>query len=237
MKYFIAIGILDCISAALSVTLIVFYLLLFRLLVIHYPNVDKRLVWTMAVILLVLSAVLTCTGNLLWLALIYAFLGCAVSCFLLLRRDDAQVVYEDPRLLCESPDEEFVEPCERLDECREALPLHESLYSRLITYMEGSKPYLNPNLKMDDVARVLYSNRVYLSQTIKYCAGKNYCQLINFYRVTHAVECLKNDPHLRVNQLADMSGFRSVAAFNVAFRSVMGRSPGDWARAYREGEL
>lgn len=109
----------------------------------------------------------------------------------------------------------------------------ETIYERLLAYFRSSQPYLDHNLKIDDVARKLYTNRIYLSRAIGKCAHKNYPQFINTYRVQYAVKCFKENPHLRVNQMAYMSGFRSVASFNVSFRAVMSKPPGEWTRDYR----
>lgn len=116
-------------------------------------------------------------------------------------------------------------------------PLNEaskSIYDRLVMMFEDEKLYLDPDLNLTYVARKLFTNKVYLSKTISLYSGKNFCTFVNNYRVRHALEVFRNDPYLRVGQLAQISGFRSVPAFNIAFRGCLDSSPSEWCRNYRE---
>jgi len=44
------------------------------------------------------------------------------------------------------------------------------------------------------------------------------------------MDCFRQNPALRVSDLAYMSGFRTVASYNMAFRRVAGEIPSDWMR-------
>lgn len=50
-------------------------------------------------------------------------------------------------------------------------------------YLRDKKPYLNPELRITDLARELNTNRTYLSGFINTEYGMNFCRLINRYRL------------------------------------------------------
>ena len=49
----------------------------------------------------------------------------------------------------------------------------------------------------------------------------------------YSIEIFKENPHLRVSELAEMSGFHTLVSYNMAFRLVMNESPGEWCRRTR----
>lgn len=108
--------------------------------------------------------------------------------------------------------------------------LYKNLYDRVLDYFTECKPYLNPNLTINDVVEVVFSNKLYISKAISQCTGRNFCQFVNYYRVIHAVELFREDTNLKVIELATKSGFNSVVSFGMAFKLYMGEKPGDWCR-------
>lgn len=108
--------------------------------------------------------------------------------------------------------------------------LYKNIYDRVLDYFMECKPYLNPNLTINDVVEVVFSNKLYISEAISQCTGRNFCQFVNYYRVIHAVELFRADTNLKVLELATKSGFNSVVSFGMAFRLYMGEKPGDWCR-------
>lgn len=113
----------------------------------------------------------------------------------------------------------------------------DDLYRRLEDYMQDKAPYLNENLSLGDLAAELYTNKTYLSKTINQKSGKNFCQYINQYRVNYAVSVIERDKRVKVLELAIISGFHSVASFNMAFRLFMGDTPSEYMRTLRAEEL
>ena len=53
------------------------------------------------------------------------------------------------------------------------------LYDRCCRYMAERKPFLVESFSLGDLARVLYTNKVYLSKTINYYSGKNFRNYVN----------------------------------------------------------
>ena len=105
-----------------------------------------------------------------------------------------------------------------------------ALFERVTKCMEEKKPYLNPEFSMADLQRMIFCNRVYVSRAINTTTGRNFRQFVNCYRVNYAEELMKKDPHLLVKEIAEMSGFSTVASFNLAFKLFRGDTPGNYMK-------
>lgn len=108
--------------------------------------------------------------------------------------------------------------------------MYKNLYDRILEYFAEVKPYLDPNLTINDVVSVVFSNKLYISKAINRFTGRNFCQFVNYYRVVHAVELFRDNNELKVQELASQSGFNSPVSFGMAFKLYMGEKPGDWCR-------
>ena len=111
--------------------------------------------------------------------------------------------------------------------------LYKSIYDRVQEYFETDKPYLKHDLTINDVVSVVFTNKLYISKAISQYAGKNFCQFVNYYRISYAVELFRSDPSLKIVDMAAKSGFNSSVSFSMAFRLYMGEKPGDWCRKER----
>ena len=100
-------------------------------------------------------------------------------------------------------------------------------------YFETEKPYLNPDLSLNDAAGALCTNKTYLSRMLNGGMGMNFNQVVNKYRITYCMELFVKNPYMKVADLADACGFRSVSTFSLAFRLNNGEPPGDWCRKVR----
>ncbi len=112
----------------------------------------------------------------------------------------------------------------RLDE------IYKDLYERIVDYFEAEKPYLDGELTINLLVKELYSNKMYISRAISHFTGRNFCQFVNYYRVVHSMESFRNNPDLKVHELAAMSGFNTIVSYNMAFRLFMGENPSEWCR-------
>ena len=110
---------------------------------------------------------------------------------------------------------------------------YKDIYERLVAYFEESKPFLNGDLTLNDVVKVVFTNKLYISRAISLYTGRNFCQFVNYYRVTYSVHLFRNNPDMKIVELANASGFNSVVSFNMAFRLYMNENPSDWCRKER----
>lgn len=110
----------------------------------------------------------------------------------------------------------------------------DELKERLCNVLEREKLYLNPDIRVGDLAERLYTNKSYLAQTIKLKMGKNFCQLVHYYRVREAMRLYAQNPDLTITQLSRRVGFNSMTTFNTAFGRNTGFTPAEWCKQFRK---
>lgn len=108
--------------------------------------------------------------------------------------------------------------------------IYKDIYERVIAYFENEKPFLDNKLTINEVVRSLYTNKLYISRAISQFTGRNFCQFVNYYRVIYSMQCFRENPDLKIYELATMSGFNSIVSYNMAFRLFMGENPSEWCR-------
>jgi AraC-like DNA-binding protein len=112
---------------------------------------------------------------------------------------------------------------------KNALP-HETLqniHERLLVLFEKEKPYLEPQLQLQELAQRLEVGTHALSQTINILAGKSFYDFVNHYRIDHFKKLLAEPKNRKFSILAlglD-SGFNSKASMNRIFKELTGQSP------------
>lgn len=94
---------------------------------------------------------------------------------------------------------------------------------------EEQKLYLDPKLKLSDVARKVGTNRTYLSRFFNQENGKTFYDYVNNYRVKYAEQLLlsTNDPLLFI---AEKAGFNSQSTFRRVFSAAYGCSPMEYRK-------
>jgi len=110
----------------------------------------------------------------------------------------------------------------------------EELKDRLCNVLEREKLFLNPDIRVGDLAERLFTNKSYLAQTIKIKLNKNFCQLVHYYRVREAMRLYAQNPELTITQLCRRVGFNSMTTFNSAFGRNTGYTPAEWCKEFRK---
>lgn len=93
------------------------------------------------------------------------------------------------------------------------------------------KLYLNPQLKLSDVARQVGTNRTYLSRFFNQEKQMTFFDYVNNLRVEHAVGLLKNSD-LRLNAIAEQSGFNSISTFRRVFAAKQQCTPSEYRKRF-----
>lgn len=104
--------------------------------------------------------------------------------------------------------------------------------NRLKAFMLESKPYLNPNLTIKDLADQFNMHHKYLSQVINSQFGQNFYDFINQFRVQEAKEIILNstDERITILEILYEVGFNSKSAFNNAFKKSTGKTPTEFKK-------
>lgn len=116
----------------------------------------------------------------------------------------------------------------------EKAAIDQYLYDRCCRYMMERKPFLVESYALQDLARSLFTNKMYLSQTINRFSGKNFRQYLNYYRVMYAMELFRGNMSLRVSELSGLCGFHSETSFLKSFKDVTGEAPSHWCARERK---
>ena len=103
----------------------------------------------------------------------------------------------------------------------------QNLYQQLLDKMEADHPFLNPDLKLAELAQQLGTNAHHLSQSINENSGKGFLDFINQYRVEVAKRIIRNDldNHYKMLAVALDSGFNNKVSFYRYFKKVTGYLP------------
>lgn len=104
----------------------------------------------------------------------------------------------------------------------------ETILSRLAQVMEIEKPFLNPAFSLPDLADKLKISVHQLSQTINEGLNKNFFELAAEYRVNEAKRLLKDQPHIKIEEIAEQVGYHSKSSFNTVFKKVTGMTPSEF---------
>ena len=101
--------------------------------------------------------------------------------------------------------------------------------------VEQEKLYLDPDLKIQQVADKIEIPTHVLSEAINQELDITFQNLINQYRLEHVKQVLLSDEHSKLLDLAMEAGFGSKAAFNRAFKQTHGVSPSIWRAQQKSG--
>lgn len=104
------------------------------------------------------------------------------------------------------------------------------LYGRILSRMEKNRPFLDPDFSIDDLSKSIYTNKLYVSRAINSVSKMNFCQFVNHHRIEYAKMLFHENPALKVMEASDLSGFHTVASFNMAFKLNTGLTPSEWIR-------
>ena len=95
---------------------------------------------------------------------------------------------------------------------------------RMYLLFEKEHVYLNPRLRLSELATLLGTNRTYLSQYFNQNCESTFYDFVNDYRIHHA-KLLLHSPDDTLETIAMNSGFNSLSTFRRAFVQREGMSP------------
>ena len=102
------------------------------------------------------------------------------------------------------------------------------LMQRINQVMEEQKLYRNADLKLQDVATALGTNRRFISDCINSQMGCSFSQYVNSYRINHAKRVLRQNPDKKIMDVYIESGFSNESSFFRTFKAITGMTPKEW---------
>ena len=101
-------------------------------------------------------------------------------------------------------------PAEKEDEPR---PVVDAIGEEIVRVVDGEQLFLQPNLKINDLAQRLNTNREYIYRAINIGMGQSFADFINSRRIDDASRLLEESPQTPLSEVAQKSGFSSPSAF------------------------
>lgn len=105
--------------------------------------------------------------------------------------------------------------------------LKEELLTNLVRLMKEEEPFTDCEVRIDNIADLIGTNKKYLSQLINEHFGKNFHSFMNDYRCKKVVK-LFNDPaydNYSIEGISETCGFRSRSTFVASFKKFSGKLP------------
>ena len=87
------------------------------------------------------------------------------------------------------------------------------IYEKLENLMNNEQIFLQNDLLLNDVAKLLGTNRTYLLQALSSCAHMTFKEYINRKRIAHAEQLMAENPQVSKTEIATLSGYNSMSSF------------------------
>lgn len=103
---------------------------------------------------------------------------------------------------------------------------------KLLNLMKDKKPYLNPDLKLQDLAISIGCSSVELSQILNLHLNTNFTDFVNQYRVEEFIMRVKDKSAAKYTlaSLSEQSGFSSRTSFFRSFKKIKGTTPAEYIK-------
>lgn len=102
------------------------------------------------------------------------------------------------------------------------------LMERICEMMDTQRLYQDCNLKVNDLAAALGTNRRTVSDCINSQKGCTFTQFVNIYRVDHAKRLMIQNPDKKMSDIYLNSGFANESSFFRTFKTITGMTPKEW---------
>jgi AraC-like DNA-binding protein len=104
----------------------------------------------------------------------------------------------------------------------------DNLLLRLSKMMKTEQPYLNPKIKLSQIAQAVEASPHEVSQVINNRLDISFNHYINEYRIQTACQLLEDADHLTMEGIGKESGFNSKSAFYLAFKTIKQQTPAQY---------
>jgi len=138
--------------------------------------------------------------------------------------NEEKEIEEDEAIIEQEENEEMDEPIDN-----EAFrQVQERIEVGLKEIMEEKHTFLNCELRMVDVARMLCTNRNYLSRHINEKYGVNFNEYINRMRIEYSKQYMLDNPNQLLDTIAVECGFSTAQSFGRKFKAMEYMTPRTW---------
>ena len=204
----------------------------------NYADLEHKEVWqsfvVLAIILLVFVVYALTNENQIFIYVMLV-ISAVFICYLLWRVEtlsDLSIPIQTDEAIPVVGAEE-TDTTEKVEDNALPLTMRNNIGPLLKQYCEEPQLYLQYDLTLSQLANLIGTNRLYLSQHFS-SQGMTYNAYINGLRIQHFIrlyhEAAATHQPVRALQLAYQSGFRSYNTFSVAFKKMKGMTVTEWTR-------
>lgn len=95
----------------------------------------------------------------------------------------------------------------------------------------AEKQFTKPGITIDEAAKMLGTNRDYLSKYINSVKNKNFNNWLNELRIEYSKELMRENPLFSLDEIAQYSGFSDRSQLSKHFTQITGAAPSVWRRS------
>lgn len=107
----------------------------------------------------------------------------------------------------------------------ESMSVANAIRKEIVRVVDGEQLYLQPNLKINDLAQRLNTNREYIYRAINIGMGQSFADFINSRRIDYAAGLLEKNPKTPLSEVVQKAGFSSSSAFYRNWNRFKNSSP------------
>jgi len=127
-----------------------------------------------------------------------------------------------------NPDVEHVNYNEHVQLPKPTLKEQAIFIKKILVEFGEKKIYLNKDLTINDLAKIVGSNRTYLSNAINQEFNQNFCAFVNGFRVKELEKVVKENPDFAIDEYVLRCGFGSVNSMKRSVAAITGISFSDF---------
>lgn len=106
--------------------------------------------------------------------------------------------------------------------------IQNQLLDKLSHLMMEQKPFLKTDFSLPDLAQRLGTSIHTLSQAINDGLGKSFFEMVAGYRIEEAKKLLRDQPNIKIEEIAEQVGYNSKSSFNTVFKKLTGATPSEF---------
>lgn len=129
--------------------------------------------------------------------------------------------------------QQLLEGQQRLN-LRETSDPQEMIMCKLDAFMKSSNIFLNPDLKRDELALEVGTNRQYLIDAIREKKNQTFNEYLYSLRLKYIYSRIENEKDISIAEVFSNSGFTSRGVFNREFKKEYGMTPSELQTIIRE---
>ncbi|NLJ44274.1 MAG: AraC family transcriptional regulator [Bacteroidales bacterium] len=109
----------------------------------------------------------------------------------------------------------------------------QKILNSIISEFEKKEYYMENLASLSDLSKKIGQSHHHVSQVINEKLGKNFFELLAYYRIEKAKDILKSDKgaKITIEELSELVGYNSKTAFNNAFRKLTGKTPSEFRKS------